>query len=89
METTRNEHGNEATGVHSSRPGGYTQNDAEDGLSLEVDAPVEIDIETAIRVDVRVDERLRCPIHSDDGHSGCRDLIQKARVNGGDADKQI
>ena len=34
-------------GVHSSCPGGYTQNDAEDGPSLEVDAPVEIDIETA------------------------------------------
>ena len=28
-----------ARGVHSSCPGGYTHNDAEDGLSLEVDAP--------------------------------------------------
>ena len=36
-------------GVHSSRPGGYTHNDAEDGLrhdqGLQGDAPGEIDIE--------------------------------------------
>ena len=34
-----------ARGVHSSRPDGYAHNDAEDGLSLEVVAPGEIDIE--------------------------------------------
>ena len=40
-----------ARGVHSSRPGGYTHNDAEAGLrhdqEVRGDAPGEIDIEAA------------------------------------------
>ena len=34
-----------ARGVHSSRPGGYTHNDAEDGLSLEVEDGEVVDVD--------------------------------------------